>query len=51
MTLRVNHTLEMVSCIRGWGPDCEALAPEGLRRQIAEDMKAAAEVYHKADGG
>jgi proteasome accessory factor B len=45
MSLRVSHTLEMVPWIRGWGPDCEVLEPEALRRQIAEDMKKAAEVY------
>lgn len=31
--------------IRGWGPDCEVIEPEELRRQIAEDMRKAAEVY------
>ncbi len=45
MTLRVSHTLEMTPWIRGWGPDCEVIEPEDLRRQIAEDMKKAAEVY------
>jgi proteasome accessory factor B len=50
MTLRVSHTLEMVPWIRGWGPDCEVIEPEALRRQIAEDMRAAAEVYRKGDG-
>jgi proteasome accessory factor B len=45
MTLRVNHAREMVPWIRGWGPDCEVIAPEDLRRQIAGDMKKAAEVY------
>jgi len=45
MTLRVSHTLEMVPWIRGWGPDCEVLAPEDLRRRIAEDMRRAAEGY------
>ncbi len=50
MTLRVNHTLEMVPWIRGWGPDCEVLEPEGLRKQIAEDMRKAAEVYREGRG-
>lgn len=45
MTLRVNHVREMIPWIRGWGPDCEVLAPEDLRRQIAEDMRKAAEGY------
>lgn len=45
MTLRVNHAVEMMPWIRGWGPDCEVLEPEDLRQQIAEEMKAAAAVY------
>ena len=44
-TARVSHTLEMKPWIRGWGADCEVLAPEGLRREIVEDMQAAAELY------
>ena len=47
LTLRVNHTLEMVPWIRGWGPDCEVLKPDELRQQIAEDMRKAVEVYGK----
>jgi len=50
MTLRVSHTLEMVPWIRGWGPDCEVIEPEELRKQIAVDMQKAAEVYRKGDG-
>ena len=45
MTLHVNHVLEMKPWIRGWGPDCEVLAPEGLRGEIAEEMRRAARVY------
>ncbi len=45
LRLRVKHTLEMKPWIRGWGPDCEVLAPEDLRRDIAADMIAAGEVY------
>ena len=47
MTLQVNHTLEMKPWIRGWGPDCEVLKPEDLRQEIAEEMKAAGEVYEE----
>ena len=47
MRLRVKHTLEMKPWIRGWGPECEVLAPEDLRREIAADMIAAGEVYRK----
>lgn len=45
MRLQVAHTLEMKPWIRGWGPDCEVLAPEELRREVAEEMRMAVEVY------
>ena len=45
MRVRVAHTLEMKPWIRGWGPDCEVLSPEELRRGIAEELRSAAEVY------
>lgn len=45
MRLRVKHTLEMKPWIRGWGPECEVLEPEDLRREIAADMIAAGEMY------
>ena len=41
----VNHPLEMKPWIRGWGPDCEVLVPEELRREIAAEMRDAAAVY------
>ena len=41
----VAHPLEMKPWIRGWGPDCEVLAPAGLRQEVAEEMRRAAEVY------
>ena len=45
MRLSVKHTLEMKPWIRGWGPDCEVLAPEDLRAEIAADMIAAGRKY------
>lgn len=45
LRLRVKHTLEMKPWIRSWGPECEVLAPEELRKEIAEDMIAAGRVY------
>ena len=48
MNLTVSHTLEMKPWIRGWGADCEVLEPQDLRKEIAKDMIAAAEVYNKA---
>jgi len=41
----VAHPLEMKPWIRGWGPDCQVLAPEWLRQEIAAEMRRAAEVY------
>jgi proteasome accessory factor B len=45
MTLRVSHVLEMKPWIRGWGADCEVLAPESLRAEIAAEMRKAAAIY------
>lgn len=39
-------TLELVSWIRGWGHEVEVLAPESLRRDIAESLQKAAEKYN-----
>jgi proteasome accessory factor B len=41
----IGSTLEMKPWIRQWGKDCEVLAPEDLRREIAEEMRAAARNY------
>ncbi len=43
--LRVAGTLELVPWIRGWGPDCEVLAPPELRQQIAGELRHAAAQY------
>ena len=45
LTFRVNHVLEIKSWIRAWGPECEVLAPEELRREIGEEMEAAVALY------
>ena len=45
LTFLVNHVLEIKSWIRGWGPECEVLAPDKLRREIAAEMKAAGALY------
>ena len=36
---------EMLPWIRGWGADCEALAPEGLRRRLEREARKLAEMY------
>ena len=45
LTFLVNHVLEIKSWIRGWGPECEVLAPDKLRHEIAAEMKAAGALY------
>jgi len=45
LSVRVAHPMEMKPWLRGWGPDCEVLAPEWLRQEVAEEMRRAAEVY------
>ena len=45
LTFLVNHVLEIKSWIRGWGPECEVLAPAELRREIAAEMKTAGALY------
>lgn len=45
LRVQVAHTLEMKPWIRGWGPDCEVLAPQELREEIAMEMRRAAEAY------
>ena len=45
VTSEMAHPLEMKPYILGWGPQCEVLAPEGLRREIAEEMRRAGELY------
>ena len=45
LTFLVNHVLEIKSWIRGWGPECEVLAPAALRREIATEMEAAGALY------
>ncbi len=51
LTFRVNHVLEIKSWIRAWGPECEVLAPEEFRREIAEEMETAAGLYSNPRDG
>jgi len=45
LSVTVGSTLEMKPWIRQWGKDCEVLAPDELRREIAEEMREAARMY------
>ncbi len=40
---------EMLPWIRGWGADCEALAPEGLRKRLEREAARMAGLYRVAD--
>lgn len=44
-SVAIAGTLELVSWIRGWGPDVEVLEPADLRQQIADDLRRAAARY------
>jgi len=50
LTVQVAHPLEMKPWIRGWGPDCEVLAPPDLRAEVAAEMRQAAEAYGDGRG-
>ena len=41
----VAGTIEIRLWILSWGADVEVLAPEGLRRSVAETLEAAASIY------
>jgi len=45
LRFRVAHPMEMKPWIRGWGKDCVCLAPEWLRRELAEEAEAVVAVY------
>lgn len=47
LRVEVPHLVEMKPWIRSWGPDCEVLAPEALREEVAEEMRRAAEAYRR----
>jgi predicted DNA-binding transcriptional regulator YafY len=45
LRFRVAHPMEMKPWIRGWGKDCVCLAPEWLRRELAEEAGVVAGNY------
>ncbi len=47
--VRVAGTTELIPWIRGWGADCEVLAPEHLRQFIADDLRRAAQQYQNEE--
>jgi len=45
LTILVSMPMEMKPWIRGWGPECEVLAPAWLREEVGEEMLQAGELY------
>lgn len=41
----IAEPLEMVPWIRGWGSDCEVLAPKDLRQLMCEEVRKMGEIY------
>jgi predicted DNA-binding transcriptional regulator YafY len=46
----IGDTLEIENWIRGWGADCEVLAPQNLREKIIVNVRQAARMYRIAFG-
>lgn len=44
-SVRIGDTLEIENWIRGWGSDCEVLAPIELRERIIADIRRSAHKY------
>jgi predicted DNA-binding transcriptional regulator YafY len=44
-TALLGDTLEIENWIRGWGADCEVLAPQSLREKIIVNIRQAARMY------
>ncbi|HEY8504219.1 MAG TPA: transcriptional regulator [Gemmataceae bacterium] len=45
VTFRLGHLLEVKRWVLSWGADCEVLAPEELRREVAEELGRARTKY------
>ncbi len=45
LRVRVANPMEMVSWVRGWGPQVEVLAPAWMRRQMAGDAQEVVRMY------
>lgn len=44
--VRIGDTLEIENWIRGWGSDCEVIAPTELRERIVADIRRSTHNYH-----
>ena len=45
LRLHIAEPVEMLPWIRSWGPQVEVLAPDWLRERVADELKAAANIY------
>jgi len=45
LTLQIGDTLEIEHWIRGWGADCEVLAPQELRKEMAQNARRLVHMY------
>lgn len=44
-TAQIGDTLEIENWIRGWGSDCEVLAPKELREKMIKEVRRLAHIY------
>ncbi len=49
-TAQIGDTLEIENWIRGWGADCEVLAPQELRQSMAQQARRLAHMYGVPQG-
>ena len=47
-TAQIGDTLEIENWIRGWGSDCEVLAPQKLREKMIKEVRRLAHMYGAA---
>jgi predicted DNA-binding transcriptional regulator YafY len=44
-TAQIGDTIEIMPWIRGWGSDCEVLAPQALREEMIKEAQRLAHIY------
>ena len=45
-TAQIGDTLEIENWIRGWGSDCEVIAPQELREKMIKNARRLAHLYN-----
>ncbi|MDD5371439.1 MAG: WYL domain-containing protein [Anaerolineaceae bacterium] len=46
----IAEPLEMMPWVRGWGADCEVLAPAGMRESVAHEVQRLSQLYQQDEG-